>query len=183
MFLDRDGTIIVEKNYLRDPNDVCLEAGAVVGLRRLQVRGHPLIVISNQSGIARGRMLETDVLAVNRRVGELLLAHGIKILAWYFCPHGPDSACACRKPAPGMALRASRDLNLDLAGAFVVGDKDSDLKMADAIGATGILVATGHGNEYHGWAVAMGRVAVPDLDAAAAHIEMFSNQALAGRCL
>jgi len=152
VFLDRDGTLIVEKNYLKDPAQVEIEKTVIEGLSLLQARGHPLIVVSNQSGISRGLLTEAEAHEVNARVDSLLRLEGIGILAWYICPHGPDSDCDCRKPSPGMALQASRDWGLKLEGCFVVGDKRADVELADAIGGHGILVTTGHGHEHAAWA-------------------------------
>ncbi|MGA2189775.1 MAG: HAD-IIIA family hydrolase [Steroidobacteraceae bacterium] len=106
VFLDRDGTLIVEQHYLSDPEQVRLETGVVDGLTALQQRGHALIVLSNQSGIGRGMFTESDVQRVNARVAEILRGCGIEILAWYICAHAPEAMCACRKPLAGMALAA-----------------------------------------------------------------------------
>jgi len=152
VFLDRDGTLIEEKNYLSDPDEVLLEAGVIEGLSLLQARKHPLVVLSNQSGVGRGFFTSGDAIRVNARVSELLQAGGVDILAWYICPHVEADACECRKPLPGMATAAARDLNLELTGSFVIGDKRSDLELADAIGGVGILLTTGHGREVIDWA-------------------------------
>jgi len=170
VFLDRDGTLIVEKHYLRDPREVELEEGVVDGLVRLQQHGHPLIVVSNQSGIGRGMFSEQDAERVNERVAALLGGFGIHILAWYMCPHAPDFACHCRKPLPGMPLAAARDLGLRLPGCYVVGDKPCDLELADAIGGTGILVTTGHGSDSVDWAARAARPVAPGLRGAAEYI-------------
>jgi D-glycero-D-manno-heptose 1,7-bisphosphate phosphatase len=170
VFLDRDGTLIVERRYLSDPAQVALEAGVVEGLSRLQRRGHPLIVLSNQSGIGRGMFTERDAQRVNERAAALLRQRGIEILAWYLCPHAPDAACDCRKPLPGMPLNASRDWQLELAGSFVIGDKQCDLELADAIGGTGILVTTGHGRDALDWARQGSRPVVDGLRGAADYI-------------
>jgi D-glycero-D-manno-heptose 1,7-bisphosphate phosphatase len=170
VFLDRDGTLIVEMDYLSDPAGVTLEGGVVEGLALLQARGHPLIVLSNQSGIGRGFFTVRDAERVNVRVAELLNARGIGILGWYMCPHAPEAGCDCRKPLPGMARAASRELNLELAGSFMVGDKRADLELADAIGATGILVASGHGQSAVVWARGQGRPVFDDFKGAAAYI-------------
>jgi histidinol-phosphate phosphatase family protein len=170
VFLDRDGTLIVEKRYLSDPRAVELEEGVVDGLARLQQHGHPLIVVSNQSGIGRGMFTEQDARRVNERVAALLGGFGIEILAWYMCPHAPDFACDCRKPLPGMPLAASRDLGLGLSGSYVVGDKQCDLEVADAIGGTGILVTTGHGRDSLDWATREARPVFAGLRDAAEYI-------------
>jgi len=145
IFLDRDGTIIVEKNYPSDPDQVALVEGAIAGLRAMAKHGYPLVVVSNQSGIGRGYFSIEQADAVERRVIDLLAAEGVTVAAWYRCPHGPDAGCACRKPAPGMIHSAVRDLDLDPARSFVIGDKWSDIELAAAVGAVGILVTTGYG--------------------------------------
>jgi histidinol-phosphate phosphatase family protein len=170
VFLDRDGTLIVEKHYLRDPEGVCLERGVIAGLGLLAGLGHPLVVVSNQSGIARGLMEARDAELVNQRVAKLLAERGVRIAGWYLCPHAPDSACGCRKPAPGMALAAARDLGLTLEGSYVIGDKRADLGLADAIRGTGILVTTGHGRDSAAWARTEARPVFADVWGAAEYI-------------
>jgi histidinol-phosphate phosphatase family protein len=175
VFLDRDGTLIVEKHYLSDPQEVHIEDGVVEGLSMLMALGHPLIVLSNQSGIGRGMFGASDARRVNARVEEILRAQGVTIMAWYVCPHAPDSPCVCRKPLPGMALEAAREWGLELPGAFVIGDKRSDLELADAIGGTGILLTTGHGRKAAGWARAQSRPVFEDLRGAAAYISQLDG--------
>jgi D-glycero-D-manno-heptose 1,7-bisphosphate phosphatase len=170
VFLDRDGTLIVEKEYLRDPDQVAIEKTVIEGLSMLQQLQYPLIVVSNQSGVSRGLMTEAEAHQVNARVDALLREQGVRILAWYICPHGPDSDCACRKPLPGMALEAAREWQLKLAGCFVVGDKRADVEMADAIGGAGILLTTGHGQKSLSWALAEGRPVFNEFRAAAQFI-------------
>ncbi len=170
VFLDRDGTLIVEKEYLCDPDQVEIEGGVLEGLATLRESGHPLIVVSNQSGIGRGMFAQSDAQRVNERIGVILGREGIEILAWYLCPHAPESGCACRKPAPGMALAAAGEWNITLAGSYVVGDKQCDLELADAIGATGVLVTTGHGRDAQDWARGQGRPVFDGLRGAARYI-------------
>jgi D-glycero-D-manno-heptose 1,7-bisphosphate phosphatase len=146
IFLDRDGTIIVEKNYPSHPDQVALIEGVVAGLRAMAKHGYPLVVVSNQSGIGRGYFSVEQADAVERRAIDLLAREGVAIAAWYRCPHSPDAGCACRKPAPGMVHAAVQDLDLDPARSFVIGDKWSDIEFAAAVGAVGILVTTGHGH-------------------------------------
>jgi D-glycero-D-manno-heptose 1,7-bisphosphate phosphatase len=170
VFLDRDGTLIVEKGYLSDPDGVRMEHGVVEGLAMLRRHGHPLIVLSNQSGIGRGMFNESDAQRVNARVADILRADGVEILAWYLCPHAPEAMCACRKPSAGMALAASRDWNLELPGSYVIGDKRADLELGDAIGGKGILVTTGHGRDAVDWARAHARPVFDSLRGAAEYI-------------
>lgn len=146
VFLDRDGTIIVEKNYLSDPERVTLEVGAAAGMRRMAAAGYVLVVLSNQSGVARGYFSRDQVDRVNRRVAELLLAEKVNVARWYVCYHGPNDDCACRKPRPGLALQAIEALGLDASESWVVGDKMSDVDLATAIGARSILVTSGYGS-------------------------------------
>ena len=152
VFLDRDGTIIREAEYLADPDGAELLAGAAEGIRALKDAGFVILVLSNQSGVARGYFTETDVRAVNERVAELLAEAGAGVDGMYFCPHHPRGAvaaftrdCACRKPARGMLDAAAADHGLDLAGSWVVGDKASDVLLGRRHGLGSILVRTGYG--------------------------------------
>jgi histidinol-phosphate phosphatase family protein len=167
VFLDRDGTIIVERDYLSDPDLVELERGAVAGLSRLIAAGYTLVVLTNQSGIARGYFDLAAAERVNARVAQLLGESGIAVAGWYICPHGEADGCDCRKPAPGLAHAAARDLELDIAGAWIVGDKLSDAGMAPAFAGRGILVTTGHGARAAAAARAAGIPVVADLNGAA----------------
>ncbi|GAC1308806.1 MAG: HAD family hydrolase [Steroidobacteraceae bacterium] len=170
VFLDRDGTLVVEKHYLSDPAEVSLEEGVVAALRVLRSHAHPLVVLSNQSGIGRGLFPASAAHAVNARIDDLLRAGGVDILGWYICPHAPAAGCDCRKPSPGLALRAAREHGLRLAGSFVIGDKQADVLLADAIGATGILVTTGQGAEAAEWAKSHAAPVFDSLGAAAAFV-------------
>ncbi len=167
VFLDRDGTIIVEREYLSDPALVELEHGAVAGLSRLVAAGYVLVVLTNQSGIARGYFDLSAAERVNARVADLLAEAGVPIAGWYICPHGDTDACDCRKPAPGLALAAQHALGFSIAGAWVIGDKMSDAGMAQAFGGQGILVTTGHGAGAAADGIAAGVPVVADLNAAA----------------
>lgn len=146
IFLDRDGTIIVERNYPSHPDQVELLDSAAAGLRALAKHGFPLVVVSNQSGIGRGYFSVDQADAVEARVKELLVGEGVVIAKWYRCPHAPDEDCDCRKPLPGTIHSAIRDLDLDPSRSFVIGDKWSDVELAAAVGAVGVLVTTGHGH-------------------------------------
>ncbi|HSJ13514.1 MAG TPA: D-glycero-beta-D-manno-heptose 1,7-bisphosphate 7-phosphatase [Longimicrobiales bacterium] len=171
VFLDRDGTIIVEKHYLADPAGVELIPGAAEALARLARAGYALVLITNQSGIARGLYARTDFERVQQRVEALLLEQGVRLDGVYHCPHHPDfdGPCECRKPAPGLFRRAADELGLDLSGSACVGDRLSDLEAALAFGARALLVLTGHGERERrgGWP---GLEVVADLGAAADRI-------------
>lgn len=149
VFLDRDGTLNVEKNYLYRREDWAWEQGALESIRQINHLGWLAVVVTNQAGIARGLYSEADVQALHRHVDGLLAASGAKIDAYYMCPHHPEfgalRVCACRKPKPGMLLRAAADFEIDLPASFMVGDKASDIEAAQRAGVTPILVATGYG--------------------------------------
>src|SRR5687768_14579467 len=115
LFLDRDGTIIEDVGYPRDPARVALLPGAAAALADAQRAGFALVIVSNQSGVARGIITPDEAIAVQARVVELFARDGVRFDGAYFCFHGPEDGCPCRKPAPGMLRSAARDLDLDLA--------------------------------------------------------------------
>jgi D-glycero-D-manno-heptose 1,7-bisphosphate phosphatase len=145
VFLDRDGTVIAERHYLADPEGVELLPGVARGLGRLAEAGYALVVVTNQSGIARGYFAESDYRAVRDRLDRELAAHGIALDATYHCPHYPDAdgPCPCRKPAPGLFLRAAADLGLDLRRSVLVGDSARDVAPAAELGARAVMVGAG----------------------------------------
>lgn len=150
VFLDRDGTVIVEKHYLHDPSGVELLPGAAEGMRRMAGLGLRLVLVSNQSGVGRGYFGRDAVERVHGRLIELLAARGVRLDALYLCPHAPgkDGAgepCGCRKPLPGLIERASLELGLDPSRSFVIGDKPCDIDMGLVVNATTFLVTTGYG--------------------------------------
>jgi D-glycero-D-manno-heptose 1,7-bisphosphate phosphatase len=150
VFLDRDGTIIEEAYYLGDPEGVELIPGAIEALNLLREAGFALVVVTNQSGIARGLYELKDYEAVAARLDEILSQHGLVLDATRFCPHHPDFTgdCRCRKPATGMHLDAAAELGLDPSLSWFVGDKVKDLLPALELGGEGILVRTGFGARY-----------------------------------
>lgn len=145
VFLDRDGTLNVEKDYLYRYKDWEWIPGAIPALRLLKKSGYRLVLITNQSGIARGYYTAGQVDRLHRRVATDLKRNGVSMAGFYICPHGPAAECACRKPAPGLLTRAARELKLDLAGSFMIGDKASDVEAARRAGVTPLFVRTGHG--------------------------------------
>ncbi|MGJ5818290.1 D-glycero-alpha-D-manno-heptose-1,7-bisphosphate 7-phosphatase [Paludibaculum fermentans] len=154
---DRDGTLIVEKNYLSDPDQVELLPGASEAVALLRNAGFGLIVVTNQSGVGRGYFTLEQVHAVHRRLRELLGDFdGI-----YICPHAPAEECDCRKPKPGLLRQAARELRFTASDCVVIGDKDVDVGLAHNAGAKGVLVTTGYGAGH----LAAGRVR-PDFVAA-----------------
>jgi D-glycero-D-manno-heptose 1,7-bisphosphate phosphatase len=156
VFLDRDGTLNVEKGYIRDVAEIELIPGAAQAVRRLNDSGILAILTTNQTGAARGYYTIEHIHALNRRVSDLLRsAAGARLDAVYYCPHYADGtvpeytrACDCRKPAPGMIYQARKDFpDINLAGSFVIGDKATDIAFARNAGCRGILVKTGYGEE------------------------------------
>lgn len=140
VFMDRDGTLIADVHYIARPEDVRLLAGAASAVRRLNEAGVPVVVITNQSGIARGIVTPAAYEAVRARLEELLASEGARVDATYFCPHGPDEACRCRKPGTELYERAIADHRLDGARSFFVGDRLRDLQPARVFGGAGVLV-------------------------------------------
>lgn len=126
LFLDRDGTLIIDVGYPRDPALVEPIPGAIEALRELQ-RTYALVIISNQSGVARGLITEAEMNAVHARVVEIFAAGGVTFSGAYYCPHATDAGCRCRKPAPGMILDASAEHGLDVGSSVMIGDRQSDL--------------------------------------------------------
>jgi D-glycero-D-manno-heptose 1,7-bisphosphate phosphatase len=147
VLLDRDGTINIDKHYIADPALVELFPGVAAALRDLRRHGLGLAVVTNQSGIARGKITPAQLEQVHARLNALLAEEGVTLDGIYFCPHGPDDDCACRKPLPGMIEQAARELGFDPAESFVVGDKGIDIDLGRNVGATTILVRTGYGAE------------------------------------
>lgn len=148
-FLDRDGTLIEEVNYLHRPEQVRVIPGVREALLRLRAEGVALVVVTNQSGVARGYFTEDDVHAVHRHLEALL---DLPFDGTYACFHHPRGevaryagACACRKPSPGMLEQAARELGLDLTQSAMFGDKVSDLGAGRALALPAFLVRTGHG--------------------------------------
>ena len=138
LFLDRDGTLIVDVGYPKDPALVELIPGAAEALRRLQ-DDWALVVVSNQSGIGRGLITEAQAAAVHERFVALFAAAGVRFAGHYYCPHAPDDRCACRKPGPALLHDAARELGLDLARSVMLGDKPSDLEAGRAAGCAQVL--------------------------------------------
>lgn len=185
IFVDRDGTLIEERGYLRDPDQVKPIAGSTAAVRRLLDVGYAVVVLSNQSGVARGKFGLADVERVNHRVRELFAAAGATLSGVYYCPHLPDvhdspygGGCVCRKPYPGMALEAAAVLDLDLSRCFVVGDKLSDMGLANALGVPGVLVRTGYGRDSE---FMLGRHGAPKADLVVANLETAADWILTRR--
>jgi D-glycero-D-manno-heptose 1,7-bisphosphate phosphatase len=145
IFLDRDGTLVEEVNYLHRPEEMRLFPFAHRALRRFKDAGFLLVVVTNQSGIGRGIYTETDMHAVHDALQKEL--DGM-INGFYFCPHLPDHGCACRKPGLGMINDAKRDLSLEIEGSWMIGDKVSDVEIGKTGGIRSGLVLTGYGRQH-----------------------------------
>ncbi|MFH0809952.1 MAG: HAD family hydrolase [Pseudomonadota bacterium] len=152
VFLDRDGTLNEEMGYINHIGRFRLFPEAVEAVRLLNDAGLAAVVVSNQSGVARGYFPESLLSAVEGRLAAGLAAGGARIDAFYYCPHHPQAAlpeyrrsCECRKPKPGLLLRAAQELGLDLGASWLIGDRLLDIETAHAAGARGILVLTGYG--------------------------------------
>lgn len=170
VFLDRDGTLIVERNYLSDPALVELLPGAAAFLRRLQDAGFALVIATNQSGVGRGYYTLEDMHRVNTRVEAELDRAGVRIRRTYFSPEAPEMESSTRKPLPGMLEAARDELGIDLAGSYMVGDKFADVECGRNAGVrASLLVRTGYGREHEReHADRLGNAAVvDDLSAAA----------------
>ena len=168
VFLDRDGTLIEEGIYLSDPERVVLLPGAAVALSELRAAGFALVVVTNQSGIARGLYGEAEYHAVAGRLDDVLAEANSPVDATLYCPHHPDfgPACECRKPATGMYRQAAAQLGLNLADSYYVGDRVLDVAPARELGGVGVLVRTGYGADEAA-RVPAGTAVVDDLGGAA----------------
>ncbi|MCX5786358.1 MAG: HAD-IIIA family hydrolase [Elusimicrobia bacterium] len=146
-FIDRDGTLTRDRAgiYVTETAGLKLYVRAARALRLLADKGYRLIVLTNQSGVARGYMSLECAKAINLRLKKLLKEKGARLDAVYFCPHGPDAGCSCRKPRTGLVREALKDFRTDLKASIVIGDKASDMQMAKKSGITPLFVTTGQG--------------------------------------
>jgi len=152
VFLDRDGTLIEEVNFLLEENQIRILPNTIPALKLLREAGFILIILSNQSGVARGYLTEERARQLNRVVFSQMRMLGEVPDAFYYCPHHPQAKiakyrldCDCRKPKPGLIMRASGQFELDLSRCYSIGDKLSDSQLAQNAGGKGVLVLTGHG--------------------------------------
>jgi D-glycero-D-manno-heptose 1,7-bisphosphate phosphatase len=155
IILDKDGTLIQDVPYNVDPAHIRLMPGAAAGLRRLARAGYKLFVVTNQSGVARGLFREEALLPVKDRLHQLLSKEGVCLQGFYYCPHHPEGqapryaiACECRKPQPGLVLRAAREHALDLADSWTIGDILDDIEAGRRAGCKTILINNGHETEW-----------------------------------
>lgn len=154
-FLDRDGVIVEEVGHLSDPAQLSLIPGSAEAIADINRNGIPVIVVTNQAGVARGYYPKSRVAEIHDRLSDLLAVHGAHIDRYYYCPHHPTegsspylASCDCRKPRPGMLLRAAAELSVDLSRSYMVGDKLTDLEAGLNAGCHAILVKTGYGYAF-----------------------------------
>ena len=164
VLLDRDGTLLEERDYAYRPADYAPLPGAHRAVARLRAAGFGVVVITNQSGIGRGVFSAADYSIFEAIFLRDFAAHGAELDGCYHCPHAPDEACECRKPGVALARRAAREHAIDLARSWVIGDKDSDVAFARNLGCHAVLVLTGHGAEHAAHLPAKTRIArdLPD---------------------
>ncbi len=148
VLLDRDGVINQDSDaFIKSPEEWMPIPGSLEAIALLNSHGYKVVVVSNQSGIARGLFDENTLTAVHDKMSNLVRSQGGEITAIYFCPHGPDDNCACRKPKAGLLLQFAHDFNVDLTRTSVIGDSLRDLQAAELVGAKPILVKTGKGQQ------------------------------------
>jgi D-glycero-D-manno-heptose 1,7-bisphosphate phosphatase len=171
VILDRDGTIIVERNYLSVPDQIELIPGATNGLKELAHLKLGIVVVTNQSAVGRGLFDLERLENIHDRFRELLAAEDVILDGIYFCPHTPDDGCLCRKPRSGLVERAAKELNFDPKVSFVIGDNACDIELGRIIGATTFLVRTGYGAQLAQAGSVVADFVVEDLGEAAAIIK------------
>lgn len=149
VFIDRDGTLIEDAEYLSDPRGVDVLPGSMEALRRLNEAGLPVVLVTNQSGIAQGLLTIEDFEATQRRLTELMIGVGAHLDGVYMCPHHPDidGPCDCRKPGAALYRRAADELCIDLSRSFYVGDRYRDVAVTEEVGGVPLVVLTGEGGE------------------------------------
>jgi D-glycero-D-manno-heptose 1,7-bisphosphate phosphatase len=171
IFLDRDGVINVEPiDYVKSWGEFTFLPGSLQALKALTRLSWPVIVVTNQAGIGRGLMTEQTLLEIHANMLEQIHQAGGRIDAIYYCPHHPDDHCSCRKPLPGMFLRAAQDLRIDLSCSYMIGDTEKDLYAAHAAGCYPVFVESGLVYRHPGH-LPFGYHACKDLAAAAAWLE------------
>jgi D-glycero-D-manno-heptose 1,7-bisphosphate phosphatase len=187
VFLDKDGTVVDDVPYNVDPSRIALAEGVGEALGALARAGYAIVLVSNQSGVARGLFPESALAGVARHLEAELGALGVRLDGFYFCPHHPDGrvreyavACCCRKPMPGMLERAAADHGLQLARSWMVGDILDDVEAGRRAGCRTVLVDIGHETEWDVGPLRRPDLVVPNLPAAAEAIVAASDPAVSG---
>jgi D-glycero-D-manno-heptose 1,7-bisphosphate phosphatase len=183
LFVDKDGTLVHDVPYNVDPAHIALTPRAGPGLRALGAAGYRLIVVSNQSGVARGRFTEAALAAVRCRVHQLLAAEGVALHDFLYCPHHPDGAvaryavtCSCRKPQPGLLIAAAARHGLDLSRSWAVGDILDDVEAGRRAGCRTVLIDNGSETEWVDGELRRPHHVARDLEGAARAILSFSGR-------
>jgi len=184
VLLDRDGTVIIEKAFLADPKGVELIPGSARAIKRLKKAGYAVAIVTNQSGVGRGYYTLAQMKATNEKTLQVLRKAGARIDSLEWCPHHPEAKirkyrrkCQCRKPAPGMAIRAARKAKATLKGVIVVGDRLVDVELGQKLGGKGILVLTGYGKKHR----ALARKTGVKPDAVVGNLEKAAEWILGGQ--
>jgi histidinol-phosphate phosphatase family protein len=156
VFIDKDGTLIPDIPYNTDPDLIRLEDNSIEGLRKLQQQSYLLIIVSNQVGVAHGFFEEEKLTAVKKKIIDLLDSENIYLHAFYYCPHHPAGKtqkynidCDCRKPKPGMLLKAAKDFDIDLSRSWMIGDILNDVEAGRRAGCNAILIDNNNETEWH----------------------------------
>jgi D,D-heptose 1,7-bisphosphate phosphatase len=177
VFLDKDGTLIVDVPYNIDPELIVLSEHCLTGLRHLQAEGYLLVIVSNQAGVARGYFDEKALRVVENKLKAILALADIQLSGFYYCPHYPDGVvktfavdCHCRKPAPGLLLRAAEELSIDLNVSWMIGDILNDIEAGNGAGCKSILIDNGNETEWCLNGMRKPEVRVNNINEAAAHI-------------
>jgi histidinol-phosphate phosphatase family protein len=187
VFLDKDGTLIEDVPYNIDPQKIRLSPGAEQGLSALHEAGYPIVVVSNQSGVARGLFPESALEEVENTLRRLLAAIDVPLAGFFYCPHHPDGrvgehavACKCRKPAPGMLVQAAAELGIDLDRSWMIGDILDDVEAGRKAGCRTILLDNGHETQWHPGRYRLPHYVVSNLAEAARLIVAVSPVAIGG---
>jgi D,D-heptose 1,7-bisphosphate phosphatase len=147
IFLDRDGTIVVDVGYMNNPSQIEFIPGSIDALKKINASGYKAVVITNQAGVARGLLTEDMLQTIDKTLHKHILSGGAHLDALYYCPHHAEhghypykQACECRKPHPGLLKKAERDLKIDLAQSFMIGDRTSDIEAGKRVGTKTVLI-------------------------------------------
>lgn len=148
IFIDKDGTLIPDIPYNVNPELITISADAIEGLKKLHNSGYLLVIISNQSGISKGYFEPEALRKVENKLKSLLRAENIKLSGFYFCPHQPQDSCDCRKPKPGLILKAAQELEIDVSQSWMIGDILNDVEAGNRAGCNTILIDNGGETEW-----------------------------------
>lgn len=183
VFLDKDGTLIPDIAFNVNTDLISLSEQMINGLHVLQQMGYIFIIVTNQSGIGKGLFNHGQVLSVAAKIEKLLLAEGIKLWAFYYCPHDPSRirtalglSCNCRKPAPGMLKRAAKEHNIDLTTSWMIGDILHDMEAGNLAGCKTILINNGNETKWKMTDLRTPDMVVPNINTAASYIQEMDLQ-------